>query len=350
MLVLGQAASTAGALSSTNASTSSSGARCRSSSSAPLSSSKLIHPKATLFSKRNTKFSSLDPRKVHHRLPHASAKSNEGIDSPSSSTATAEQPTLVSGDSVPLEGVIQFEKPNSSSRVEKWGRISLLAGGDVLALVLFSAVGRFSHGFSVFDIETLKTADPFVAGWFLGAYFLGGFDEDGRGMNGLSKAVSAAAKSWAVGIILGLGIRSVTLGHLPPLNFSLVSVGSTAVLLIGWRAFLFSIISGDKGKKDDEYKKGSPFELFETSKNQNYANTIEAWVSIYRYEFSTSINASANNYVYIKVWIGMFERENFKHKQYNDVENHMEFGNQGSMIDDRTKSKYITVELYRFMA
>lgn len=34
----------------------------------------------------------------------------------------------------------------------------------------------------------------------MGAYFLGGFGEDGRGMNGLSKAVSAAAKSWAVGI------------------------------------------------------------------------------------------------------------------------------------------------------
>lgn len=43
-------------------------------------------------------------------------------------------------------------------------RIALLAGGDVLALLLFAAIGRFSHGFPVFDIETLRTADPFIAG------------------------------------------------------------------------------------------------------------------------------------------------------------------------------------------
>lgn len=42
--------------------------------------------------------------------------------------------------------------------------MALLAGGDVLALLLFSAIGRFSHGFDVFDLETLKTADPFMAG------------------------------------------------------------------------------------------------------------------------------------------------------------------------------------------
>lgn len=34
----------------------------------------------------------------------------------------------------------------------------------------------------------------------MGAYFLGGYGEDGRGMNGLSKAAIAAAKSWATGI------------------------------------------------------------------------------------------------------------------------------------------------------
>lgn len=33
-----------------------------------------------------------------------------------------------------------------------------------MALLLFAAIGRFSHGFRVFDIETLHTADPFIAG------------------------------------------------------------------------------------------------------------------------------------------------------------------------------------------
>lgn len=40
----------------------------------------------------------------------------------------------------------------------------------------------------------------FYIGWFLSAYFLGGYGPDGRGTNGLQKAILAAAKSWAAGI------------------------------------------------------------------------------------------------------------------------------------------------------
>jgi hypothetical protein len=43
-------------------------------------------------------------------------------------------------------------------------KLGLLAGGDVLCLLLFSAIGRFSHGLPVLDAETFKTADPFIAG------------------------------------------------------------------------------------------------------------------------------------------------------------------------------------------
>lgn len=43
-------------------------------------------------------------------------------------------------------------------------QIGVLAGGDVLCLLMFSAIGRFSHGLPFLDLETLKTADPFVAG------------------------------------------------------------------------------------------------------------------------------------------------------------------------------------------
>uniref|UniRef100_A0A2P2JS51 Uncharacterized protein n=1 Tax=Rhizophora mucronata TaxID=61149 RepID=A0A2P2JS51_RHIMU len=123
---------------------------------------------------------------------------------PPSFSAGSSDTVFVGQEDVPLEGVIQFEKPNSSSRLDRWGRVALLAGGDVLALLLFSAIGRFSHGLSAFDYETLRTADPFIAGWFLGAYFLGGYGEDGRGMNGPSKAIIAAAKSWALGIPVSL--------------------------------------------------------------------------------------------------------------------------------------------------
>ena len=39
-----------------------------------------------------------------------------------------------------------------------------------------------------------------LSGWFLSAYFLGAYAEDGRGINGVSKGVIAAGKSWALGI------------------------------------------------------------------------------------------------------------------------------------------------------
>ena len=43
-------------------------------------------------------------------------------------------------------------------------KLGLLAGGDVLCLLLFFAIGRFSHGLPVLDADTFKTADPFIAG------------------------------------------------------------------------------------------------------------------------------------------------------------------------------------------
>ena len=64
---------------------------------------------------------------------------------------------------------------------------------------------------------------------------------------------------------MGLGIRALTASHLPPTNFILVTLGSTAVLLIGCRTLLYQILPRDKSKKDDMYKRGSPFELFEVS-------------------------------------------------------------------------------------
>ncbi|OIW15559.1 hypothetical protein TanjilG_01082 [Lupinus angustifolius] len=190
------------------------------------------------------------------------AKAEGSVDSGSATKSSSDQTVFVGPEDVPLEGVIQFEKLTSSARIEKWGRVALLAGGDVLALLLFATIGRYSHGLSLFDIETLHIADPFIAGWFLGGYFLGGYGEDGRGMKGLPKGVIATAKSWAVGIPVGIAIRSAASGHLPNYGFVFASLGSTAVLLITFRALLYSILPVDNSKKSDVYRRGSPFEFF----------------------------------------------------------------------------------------
>ncbi|KAI4998175.1 hypothetical protein ZWY2020_053517 [Hordeum vulgare] len=197
--------------------------------------------------------------------PPTRAAAGEG---PSGSPAPAEDPVLlgVSDDRVPLEGVIQVERPgqaDAQSKLVSYAKIGLLAGGDLLCLLVFSAIGRLSHGLPVLDAETFKTADPFIAGWLLSAYLLGGFGDDANGRNGVGKAVTVAAKSWAVGIPLGIAIRSVSSGHIPQVPFILVAMGSTGVLLTAWRALASQVLSAGQSKKDDVYKKGNPFELFE---------------------------------------------------------------------------------------
>eukprot|EP00262_Sarcandra_glabra_P006998 TRINITY_DN1955_c2_g1_i1.p1 TRINITY_DN1955_c2_g1~~TRINITY_DN1955_c2_g1_i1.p1 ORF type:complete len:272 (+),score=35.42 TRINITY_DN1955_c2_g1_i1:24-839(+) len=240
-----------------------------------LSSPLLIaNPNPPLFSANpNPKFNFRNPRKTLINLTISNAEGGRAADSttapnqalspPPPPSFSGQETVFVEEKGVPLEGVIQFEKPNSSSRLKAWGRVALLSGGDVLFLLLFSAIGRFSHGFPVLDIETFRTADPFIAGWFLGAYFLGGFNDDGRGDNGVTKAVIAATKSWVVGIPFGLFIRAATSGHIPPARFILVTMGSTAILLIGWRALLCTLLPNDQSKRSDVYRRGNSFELFE---------------------------------------------------------------------------------------
>ncbi|KAL0926131.1 hypothetical protein M5K25_004525 [Dendrobium thyrsiflorum] len=169
---------------------------------------------------------------------------------------------FVGDEGVPLEGVIQFDKPSTPSSLLSWAILALLAGGDVLCLLAFSAIGRYSHGLPIVDVETLKTADPFIAGWVLSAYFLGGYGDDGKGMNGYGTALAAAARSWLVGIPLGIVIRAATSSHIPQTNFILIAMGSTGILLLGWRALVCKLLSV-QSNKNDVYRRGNPFELFE---------------------------------------------------------------------------------------
>ncbi|KAK1644384.1 hypothetical protein QYE76_062189 [Lolium multiflorum] len=197
----------------------------------------------------------------------ASAQPRAAAGEGPSGSAAAEDPVLVgvNDDRVPLEGVIQVEKPggaDAQAKLVSYAKVGLLAGGDLLCLLVFSAIGRLSHGLPALDAETFKTADPFIAGWLLSAYFLGGFGDEAKGSNGVGNAVTVAAKSWAVGIPLGIAIRSLASGHIPQTPFILVAMGSTGVLLTAWRALASQVLSTGQ-KKDDVYKKGNPFELFE---------------------------------------------------------------------------------------
>jgi hypothetical protein len=103
----------------------------------------------------------------------------------------------------------------------------LAAGADVLAVLVFAAVGRSSHAEKVDAFEVLTTASPFLIGLIIG--WLGG-----RAWRApLRLAIGTAV--WAGTTVVGLGVRAV-FTHRLPLTFVLVAALSLALLLLGWRA------------------------------------------------------------------------------------------------------------------
>lgn len=108
-------------------------------------------------------------------------------------------------------------------------RIPALAfAADVIAVVVFAAVGRISHGEAESLSGLLATAGPFliglVASW----------------ATPVVRAHPVGIRSGAVVLggtaVLGLLLRAAFTVRLPPLGFVVVTVIALAVLLIGWRA------------------------------------------------------------------------------------------------------------------
>jgi hypothetical protein len=150
-----------------------------------------------------------------------------------------------------------------------WGRIALIVGGDVSALLLFAAVGRGSHGEVMSLVSVAGTAAPFLAGWLGAAVALGSYGKAAQGGN-TGAAAAAAAKAWAVGIPVGLAIRSVVRGYLPETVFIGVTLAVTAVLLVGWRSALAAATpeaaapaTPAEALKRRKNKKGNPFEFLQ---------------------------------------------------------------------------------------
>jgi Protein of unknown function (DUF3054) len=106
-------------------------------------------------------------------------------------------------------------------------RITLLAAAaDSVAVVVFAAVGRLSHGESDDLLGLVGTAAPFavglVAGW----------------VTPVVRRDPAALRAGVVAVVctagIGLLLRAGFTGRLP-LSFALVTTLSLAVLLLGWR-------------------------------------------------------------------------------------------------------------------
>lgn len=106
-------------------------------------------------------------------------------------------------------------------------RTAILAAlADIVAVLVFAAVGRLSHAESGDVVGLLATAAPFLVGvaasWLL------------RPVRRAPATLSAGLTVWIGTLVVGLAIRTVFTRSLP-LTFLLVAAVTLAALLIGWR-------------------------------------------------------------------------------------------------------------------
>lgn len=97
----------------------------------------------------------------------------------------------------------------------------------MLAVLVFTAVGRSLHGEMVDAVDLLTTASPFLLGLVIGWLI-------GRAWRAPLR-LSAATAVWAGATVVGLGVRAA-FTHRLPLVFVLVVAVGLALLLLGWRA------------------------------------------------------------------------------------------------------------------
>jgi len=119
-----------------------------------------------------------------------------------------------------------------------------LAGGDVVALLVFAAIGRGSHGEPIGPAafgEVLYTAAPFLVGWLISAPLLGGFSPEAT--NTPLKMLRATAISWCAALALGAVVRAMMVGHFSPLSFYAVTFVVALLILCGWRG-TFALVEG----------------------------------------------------------------------------------------------------------
>ena len=122
------------------------------------------------------------------------------------------------------------------SRIDCSPKTALLAAGDLGAILLFVAVGEYTHGYNpLVDVGRVAgTFAPFLIGWLLVASVAGLYASDAPGT--LANATLVTLLSWVVAVAIAQALRATSVFHgNAALTFALVSVGVGGVLLCCWR-------------------------------------------------------------------------------------------------------------------
>ncbi|KAL7470040.1 hypothetical protein ACHAXS_010289 [Conticribra weissflogii] len=164
-------------------------------------------------------------------------KKNLAANDPTNASRT--KPTLLSLPNDENQSDIQ-NNPTIYSPLDR----PVLALVDTLSLIIFAAVGKSSHSpdGSLDFVAVLVTAFPFIASWIATSPLTGVYSPDERGeeVNLVGSTVFKVGKGWALAIPLGIALRGVVKGYIPPVSFMVVTLIATLVILGGARV-LFSV-------------------------------------------------------------------------------------------------------------
>ncbi len=118
----------------------------------------------------------------------------------------------------------------------------ILVIGDIVAFLVFAALGRRSHNVAgTYEIlEVIKTAAPFLLGWFAvspfsRAYRIGPVTAGDTASFSVTGMLRQTAIAWLIAWPVGLLLRALLLQRGIPLSFAIVTLLVNTVILCGWR-------------------------------------------------------------------------------------------------------------------
>lgn len=132
----------------------------------------------------------------------------------------------------------------SNNLPERSSRLHLpLLVGDLIAIVVFTAVGMAEHRQPLGVIAVLVTAVPFLIVWPLVSFWLGALRL--QSVETIIKSVTSIIFPWILTMPIALQLRVLLLKRGAPIIFALVAFISGWFFLAAWR-IIYSIISAKK--------------------------------------------------------------------------------------------------------
>lgn len=112
----------------------------------------------------------------------------------------------------------------------------IAAAADVLAVLVFVAIGRASHAEALSIVGFLQTAWPFLAGLALGWLVM-------RAWRTPADVRWTGLGVWVITVVVGLLLRVVS-GEGAPTGFVVVTTVVLGVFLLGWRGVVWALARG----------------------------------------------------------------------------------------------------------